>query len=91
MLVSIFFLKVYGKLLKTDKRVALIFYQGSTDATLSKGTAVLCPKSDRFLNHLSKLTGAICVISDEPKDDIPIKFFTPSQAIQDLMQWLRDI
>ncbi|MGH8002393.1 MAG: hypothetical protein ACREPR_23925 [Brasilonema sp.] len=47
--------------------------------------------SDRFLNHLSKFDEAICVISNELKDYISVKFFAPSQAIEDLVQWLRDI
>ncbi|MBW4501270.1 MAG: hypothetical protein KME57_17325 [Scytonema hyalinum WJT4-NPBG1] len=93
--------KAYGKLLKTDKRVVLVFYESSTHPTLSKGAALLWPKSDcaertalkgnRFLNDLNKFDSTICVINHETKDNIPGKFFTPSQAIQDLVQWLRDI
>ena len=76
-------LQTYWDLLESDKRVVLVFYEGK--GSTSQGL------SQAFLNNISKFDGAICVISDEPKDDIPVKFFTSSQAIQDLVQWLRDI
>jgi hypothetical protein len=76
-------LQTYWDLLESDKRVVLVFYEGK--GSTSQGL------SQAFLNHLSKFDGAICVINHEIKDDIPVKFFTPSQAIEDLVQWLRDI
>ncbi|WP_414581117.1 hypothetical protein [Scytonema sp. PCC 10023] len=76
-------LQTYWDLLESNKRVVLVFYEskGSTSQGLSQA----------FLNNISKFDGAICVINHETKDDIPVKFFTPSQAIQDFVQWLRDI
>ena len=76
-------LQTYWDLLESNKRVVLVFYEGK--GSTSQGL------SQAFLNNISKFDGAICVISDETKDDIPVKFFAPSQAIEDLLQWLRDI
>ncbi|BAZ23914.1 hypothetical protein NIES4073_48050 [Kalymmatonema gypsitolerans NIES-4073] len=73
-------LQTYWDLLESDKRVVLVFYEGK--GSTSQGL------SQAFLNDISKFDGAICVSSDEPKDDIPVKFFTSSQAIEDLVQWL---
>ncbi|WP_445253249.1 NACHT C-terminal alpha/beta 1 domain-containing protein [Nostoc sp. 106C] len=47
--------------------------------------------SDRFLNDLRKFDGSICVISNQIRENIPLKFFTPSQSIDDVLLWLRPL
>ncbi|OUL36993.1 hypothetical protein BV372_05085 [Nostoc sp. T09] len=76
-------LKVYCKLLKSDKRVVLVFYQGMG--------LQLQQLSDRFLNDLSKFDGSICVISNQIIENFPLKFFTPSQSIDNVILWLRTL
>lgn len=76
-------LKVYWKLLKSDKRVVLLFYQG-----MGLQSQQL---SDRFLNDLSKFDGSICIISNQIRDDVTLKLFTPSQSIDDVLVWLRNL
>jgi hypothetical protein len=73
-------LKVYWKLLKSDKRVVLVFYQG-----MSLQSQQL---SDRFLNDLSKFDGSICIISNQIIEQVTLKCFTPSQSIDDVLLWL---
>jgi hypothetical protein len=86
-------LKLYWNSLKrkSDKRVVLEFYASSIDTTSAKETAMPCPYSETFLSDLSKFGDRICVVTNQPLDHIPLKFFTPSQAIADVMQWIRAI
>ncbi|WP_062291095.1 NACHT domain-containing protein [Nostoc piscinale] len=76
-------LKVYFKLLKTDKRVVLVFYPGATnptdEATYSKA----------FLNAISKFEGTICLISDPIPNYNTLKVFTPHQSVDEILEWLR--
>jgi hypothetical protein len=84
-------LKLYWKSLKrkSDKRVVLVFYASSTDTTSAKGTTLSCPYSEAFLTVLSKFGREICVITEQRFEHIPLKFFAPSQAIEDVVKWIR--
>jgi hypothetical protein len=75
-------LKLYWNSLKrnSDKQPVLAFYASSTD-----------PYSEAFLKDLSKFGKAICVITEQPFDNIDLKFFTPSQPIEDVVEWIRAI
>ncbi|BAZ29342.1 hypothetical protein NIES4074_17850 [Cylindrospermum sp. NIES-4074] len=55
-------LQTYWDLLKTDKRVVLVFYQGMGSQSEQL--------SDRILNNLSKFDKAICVTRNQGIDDI---------------------
>ncbi|WP_414576099.1 NACHT domain-containing protein [Anabaena sp. CCY 9402-a] len=76
-------LKVYFKLLKTDKRVVLIFHPGATN---NKDEATY---SHAFLNAISKFEGAICLISDPIPDYNTLKVFTLNQSVNEILEWLR--
>ncbi|OCQ98805.1 hypothetical protein BCD64_22380 [Nostoc sp. MBR 210] len=76
-------LKVYFKLLKTDKRVVLVFYPGATNTT---GEATY---SKAFLNAISKFEGAICLISDPIPNYNTLKVFRPHQSVDEILEWLR--
>jgi len=86
-------LKLYWKSLrrKSNKRVVLVFYASSTDATLDEGTTLLCPYSSAFLTVLSKFGREICAIAEQRFEHISLKFFAPSQSIEDIVQWIRAI
>jgi HEAT repeat protein len=86
-------LKLYWNSLKrnSDKRVVLVFYTSSTDSTTNEGTTLPCPYSSAFLTVLSKFGREICVITEQPFDHIPLKFLTPIQPIEDIVQWIRTI
>jgi hypothetical protein len=55
-----------------------VFYASST-----------VPYIEVFLNDLSKFGKAICVITEQPFDQIPPKVFAPSQTIEDVLEWIR--
>ncbi|WP_427160774.1 NACHT domain-containing protein [Aliinostoc sp. HNIBRCY26] len=76
-------LKVYFKLLKTDKRVVLVFYAGATNPT---GEATY---SQAFLNAISKFEGTICLISDPIPNYNTLKVFTLNQSVNEILEWLR--
>jgi hypothetical protein len=84
-------LQIYWDLLESDKRVVLVFYASSTHTTSAKDTALPCPYSETFLSDLSKFGDRICVVTNQPLDHIPLKFFTPSHAIADVVDWIRTI
>jgi len=86
-------LKLYWNSLRrnSDKRVVLVFYASSTDATPDEGTTMLCPYSSAFLTVLSKFGREICAIAEQRFEHIPLKFFAPSQSIEDIVQWIRAI
>jgi hypothetical protein len=86
-------LKLYWNSLKrnNDKRVILVFYASSTDTTPDEGTTMSCPYSSAFLTDLSKFGREICVITEQPFNHIPLKFFAPIQPIADIVQWIRAI
>jgi HEAT repeat protein len=75
-------LKVYWKQLKSDKRVVLVFYENPRGYH-AQGF------SHSFLTALSKFDGAICVITSQTIDNIPLQCFSPNQAIADLVDWLK--
>jgi len=83
-------LKLYWNSLKrnSDKRVVLVFYASSTDTTSDEGTTLSCPYSETFLSDLSKFGDRICVVTNQPFDHIPLKFFAPSQPIEDVVEWI---
>jgi hypothetical protein len=58
---------------------------------LDEGTTLLCPYSEGFLTVLSKFGREICAIAEQRFEHIPLKFFAPSQAIEDIVQWIRAI
>ncbi|WP_190966543.1 NACHT C-terminal alpha/beta 1 domain-containing protein [Nostoc spongiaeforme] len=76
-------LKVYFKLLKTDKRVVLVFHPGATNPT---GEATY---SHAFLNAISKFEGAVCLISDLIPNYSTLKVFTSHQSVDEILEWLR--
>ncbi|MGH1397345.1 MAG: NACHT domain-containing protein, partial [Trichormus sp.] len=76
-------LKVYFKLLKTDKRVVLLFHPGATNTT---GEATY---SNAFLNAISKFEGTICFISDPIPNYNTLKVFTRHQSVNEILEWLR--
>jgi HEAT repeat protein len=86
-------LKLYWNSLKrkSDKRVVLVFYASSTHTTSAKDTALPCPYSETFLSDLSKFGDRICVVTNQPFDHIPLKFFAPSHAIADVVAWIQTI
>ncbi len=79
-------LQVYWDLLTTesDRTIVLMFYQNPT----AEATESFSPT---FLTNLSKFEGAICVVTDQPFDHIPLKHFAPSQPIADVLHWIRAI
>ncbi|MEH1785615.1 MAG: hypothetical protein V7L23_08490 [Nostoc sp.] len=76
-------LQSYWELLETNKRVVLVFHPSTTNTT-GKVTY-----SDRFLNDISKFEGAICFMSNPIPDHNTLKFFAPSQPIDEILEWLR--
>jgi hypothetical protein len=74
-------LKLYWNSLRrnSDKQPVLVFYASSTE-----------PYSEAFLTVLSKFGREICVITEQRFDHIPLKFFAPSQTIEDVMKWIRE-
>jgi hypothetical protein len=73
-------LKLYWNSLKrnSNKRPFLVFYASSIHSY-----------NEAFLTALSKFGREICVITDQPIDHIPLKYFTPSQSIKDILEWIR--
>jgi hypothetical protein len=86
-------LKLYWNSLrrKSNKHPVLVFYASSTDATPDEGTTLSCPYSEGFLTVLSKFGREICAIAEQRFEHIPLKFFAPSQSIEDIVQWIRAI
>jgi hypothetical protein len=86
-------LKLYWNSLrrKSNKHPVLVFYASSTDATPDEGTTLSCPYSEGFLTVLSKFGREICAIAEQRFEHIPLKFFTPIQPIEDIVQWIRAI
>jgi len=79
-------LQVYWDLLtiESDRSIVLVFYQDSSAEPRESF-------SPTFLTNLSKFEGAICVVTNQPIDRIPLKHFTPSQPIEDVVEWIRAI
>ncbi|MEQ9548336.1 MAG: hypothetical protein RIM23_01770 [Coleofasciculus sp. G3-WIS-01] len=73
-------LKLYWNSLKrnSNKRPFLVFYASS-----------IHPYNETFLTALSKFGREIRVITEQPIDYIPLKYFTPSQSIKDILEWIR--
>ncbi|BAY27765.1 hypothetical protein NIES2100_75900 [Calothrix sp. NIES-2100] len=76
-------LQTYWELLETDKRVVLVFYPSATNTTDE------VKYSDRFLSDISKFEGAICFMSNPIPNHNTLKFFPPSQPIDEIVEWLR--
>jgi hypothetical protein len=66
------------------RTIVLMFYQNPTAEARESF-------SPTFLTNLSKFEGAICVVTNQPIDRIPLKHFAPSQPIEDVMEWIRAI
>ena len=81
-------LKVYWNSLrrKSDKCLVLVFYENPV-APAPQGF------SEVFLKALSKFDGAICVVTDETVDSIPIKQFSNGQPqlVENVVGWIRAI
>jgi hypothetical protein len=71
-------LQAYWDLLDTDKRVVLVFYEGTGF-------------SETFQNALSKFDGALCVITAQTIDNLPLQCFSPNQAIADIVEWIKKV
>jgi HEAT repeat protein len=71
-------LQAYWDLLDSDKRVVLVFYENTGF-------------SETFLDALSKFDGAICVITAQTLDNIPLQCFSSGRAIADIVEWLKQI
>ncbi len=73
-------LKLYWNSLRrnSDKQPVLVFYASSTE-----------PYSEAFFTVLSKFGREICVITEQRFDHIPLKFFAPSQTIEDVVKWIQ--
>ena len=86
-------LKLYWNSLKrnSNKHPVFVINASTTDTTPDEGTTLSCPYSSAFLTVLSKFGREICVITEQPFNHIPLKFFAPSQAIADVVQWIRPI
>jgi hypothetical protein len=70
--------------IESDRTIVLVFYQNPTAEARESF-------SPTFLTNLSKFEGAICVVTDQPFDHIPLKYFAPSQPIEDVVEWIRAI
>lgn len=82
-------LQNYWDLLEIDKRVVLVIYEG---APLSmKGTQPEVGFSETFLDALSKFDGAICVITAQALDNIPLQCISPNEAIAQVVEWIKKI
>ena len=89
-------LQNYWDLLQSDKRVVLVFYEGNPSIVPSLAKAGLgeierLGFSDTFLDALSKFDGAICVITAQPLDNIPLQCLKPNQAIAEVVEWIKKI
>ncbi|RAM50599.1 MAG: hypothetical protein C6Y22_16135 [Hapalosiphonaceae cyanobacterium JJU2] len=74
-------LKLYYNSLKrkSNKRLMLVFDESqSTNQKFS----------DSLFHDFSKFGRTICVISNEQKDNIPLKLFTHNQSVKDVLAWL---
>ncbi|NES87321.1 MAG: hypothetical protein F6K10_41740 [Moorea sp. SIO2B7] len=78
-------LQAYWDLLEidSDRRIVLIFYE---DPTGRKPQGF----SEVFLDALSAFDGAICVVTEQPIDDIPLQWFKRDRTVEDVITWLRD-
>jgi hypothetical protein len=74
-------LKLYWNSLRrnSDKQPVLVFYASSTE-----------PYSEAFFTVLSKFGREICVITEQRFEHIPLKFFSRSQTIEDVVKWIRE-
>jgi type II secretory pathway predicted ATPase ExeA len=78
-------LKVYCKLLKTDKKVVLVFY----DSTALEAETI--GFSNSFLDDLSNFGEEICVVTERPVKKL--KQFSPRQPqlVENILGWIRAI
>ncbi|HEY9671791.1 MAG TPA: HEAT repeat domain-containing protein, partial [Waterburya sp.] len=82
-------LQIYWDLLDTDKRVVLVFYEGISPSLVQEGIQEGVGFSETFLNALSKFDGAICIITAQLLDNIPLICISPERAIADVVDWLK--
>ena len=85
--------QTYWDLLQSDKRVVLVFYEGTPPNLpfVSGGTKGGGGFSESFLDALSKFDGAICVITAQGLDNIPLKCIKPIQPIAEVVEWLKNV
>lgn len=82
-------LQNYWDLLESDKRVVLVFYEGTPLSI--KGTQPEVAFSETFLDALSKFDGAICVITTQSLDNILLQCISPNEAIAQVVEWIKKI
>jgi hypothetical protein len=82
-------LQNYWDLLQSDKRVVLVFYEGTPLSI--KGTQPEVGFSETFLDALSKFDGAICLITPQILDNIPLQCIKPNEAIAQVVEWIKKI
>lgn len=77
-------LQAYWDLLESDKLVILLFYENQ-DSSTPQGFSHI------FLDALSRFDGAIGLITEQPLNQLPLKWFSPSQPqlIEDIVGWIR--
>jgi HEAT repeat protein len=85
--------QTYWDLLQSDKRVVLVFYEGTPPNLpfVSGGSKGGGGFSESFLDALSKVDGAICVITTQGLDNMPLKCIKPSQPIAEVVEWLKKV
>ncbi len=85
--------QTYWDLLQSDKLVVLVFYEGTPRnfPSVSGGTKGGVGFSESFLDALSKFDGAICVITAQGLDNMPLKCINPSQPIAEVVEWLKKV
>jgi HEAT repeat protein len=85
--------QTYWDLLQSDKRVVLVFYEGTPPNLpfVSGGTKGGGGFSESFLDALSKFDGAICVITTQELDNMPLKCIKQSQPIAEVVEWLKKV
>ncbi|MDM9379553.1 NACHT domain-containing protein [Chlorogloeopsis sp. ULAP01] len=74
-------LKLYYNSLKRKSSKSLVLVFDESQSTNQKW-------SDSFFHDLSKFDETVCVISNNLKDNIPLKLFTPNQSVEDVLAWL---
>ncbi len=71
---------------KSDKPIVLVFYENPTPPAPQGFSQV-------FLDALSKFDGAICAVTDEPLDGLPLQQFDASEPhlVENIVKWIRGI
>ena len=76
-------LKLYWNSLRrrSDSTPVLVFYENPTGRKPQGFSEV-------FLDALSAFDGALCVVTDQPLDNINLHCFTPNQTAKDVVAWI---